>query len=619
MGVSQRVQGLQDRANRLRIHSIRATTAAGSGHPTSCCSAAELMAALFFDVMRLRPGHPPSPGEDRFILSKGHAAPVLYAAWAEAGTLAAEDLLTLRRVDSDLEGHPTPRLAGVEVATGSLGQGLSCGVGMAFAHRMDESPARVFVLLGDGECAEGSVWEAAAVAGHNRLDNLVAVVDVNGLGQTEATMVGHEIKTYARRFEAFGWRALTVDGHDLGAVVRTLRRAARPSGRPTAVIARTVKGQGIPDVAGRADWHGKALPEDLAKEAIRHLEQQLAGGRLPGVRKPKGKPGAPAAAAAAAPPLSSYRAGEEVATRQAYGAALAALGRVNPAVVVSDGEVKNSTYAEKFAAACPDRYVEAFIAEQNMVGMGVGLAASGKIPFVSSFACFLTRAFDQVRMAAISRSNLKLAGSHCGVSIGQDGPSQMGLEDLAMFRAVPGAVVLYPSDAVSAERCVALAAAHPGMVYIRTSRPKTAVLYRPDEPFAIGGLKVVREGPNDRVTVVAAGVTLHEALRAHATLAADGIGIRVIDLYSVAPVDGGALLAAARATGGRVLTVEDHYGAGGLGDAVLDVLGPEGIGVRKLAVREIPRSGSPEELLDANGLSARHIVLAVNELTGRTP
>ncbi len=617
--VEAKLKGLEDMATRLRIHSIRATTAAGSGHPTSCCSAADLMAALFFDVMRFRPDRPAAPENDRFVLSKGHAAPLLYAAWAEAGAFSPDDLTNLRKIDSDLEGHPTPRLPFVDVATGSLGQGLSSGLGMALAARMDGSPRTVFVLLGDGECAEGSVWEAAEIAGYYKVDNLVAIVDVNRFGQSQVTMLEHDLQSYRKRFEAFGWRALLVDGHDMGQVVRALRRAARRPGQPVAVLARTLKGKGIPEVEDRDGWHGKPLKEDMAQRAIAHLEGRLHGvNKLPSVRRPKKTSLAPVAdpLALVPPPPPAYAVGDMVATRMGYGEGLAKLGKQNPAVVALDGDVKNSTFAEKFKGVCPGQYIEGFIAEQNLAGAGAGLAACGKIPFVSSFACFLTRAGDQIRMAGISRSNVKFCGSHVGVSIGEDGPSQMGLEDLAMFRTVPGSVILYPADAVCAERCVELAAGHRGMVYIRTSRPNTPVIYRPDEAFTIGGLKVLRQSEADRATVVAAGVTLHEALKAWEQLNAQGVAVRVIDLYSVKPLDGTGLLAAARATRDRLITVEDHYAEGGIGDAVLEALATEGIRVHKLAVRELPRSGKPAELLDRYGISARYIVTKVLEVAG---
>jgi transketolase len=611
------LNGLRDVATRLRIHSIRATTAAGSGHPTSCCSAAEIVAALFFGVMRFNPKHPAAPDGDRFVLSKGHAAPLLYAAWAEAGAIPLESLVALRRIDSDLEGHPTPRLPFVDVATGSLGQGLSSGLGMALAARMDGSRRTVYVLLGDGECAEGSVWEAAEIAGYYQVDNLVAIVDVNRFGQSQPTMLEHDLEPYAKRFTAFGWRAIPVEGHDVEQVVKVLRRAAHRRGRPTAVLARTLKGKGIPEAEDRDGWHGKPLQQDMAQRTVSRLMGQLHGAKAPRVRRLKVAPDPPPAAAPfLPPPPPSYSPGEMVATRQAYGEGLAKLGKLNPAIVALDGDVKNSTFAERFKTVCPERYVEGFIAEQNLVGVGGGLAACGKIPFVSSFACFLTRAFDHIRMAGISRTNVKFCGSHCGVSIGEDGPSQMGLEDLAMFRAVPGSTVLYPADAVCAERCVELAAAHRGIVYLRTSRPATPVLYGPGESFAIGGLKVLRESEGDRAVVVAAGITVHEALKAWEQLVAQGIAIRVIDCYSVKPMDGAGLLAAARATGGRLIAVEDHYAEGGLGDAVLDAVATEGIRVHKLAVREVPRSGKPAELLDRYGISARHIMNTVLRVTG---
>jgi transketolase len=616
MSTQPSLPGLEDRATRLRIHSIRATTAAGSGHPTSCCSAADLVAALFFDVMRFRPAEPHAPDNDRMILSKGHAAPLLYAAWAEAGALSPDELLTLRRLDSDLEGHPTPRLPFVEAATGSLGQGLSIGVGMALGRKLDDAPGAIFVLLGDGECAEGNVWEAAAIAGYYRLENLIAVVDVNRFGQSQPTMLEHDLRAYQDRFQAFGWRAVLVDGHDMDEVVRVLRRARRPSGVPVAIVARTIKGKGIPGIEDMDGWHGKPLDETAANKAVASLEAQLHNVKLPPVHPPQGPPApaAPRAEAADGFRVSAHDKGTTVATRQAYGEALAKLGKLNPAVVALDGDVKNSTHAELFKKACPERYVEGFIAEQNMVATAVGLAAYGKIPFVSTFACFLTRAFDQIRMAAISRANVKLSGSHCGVSIGEDGPSQMGLEDLAMFRVIPGSVILYPADAVSTERCVELAAGTRGIVYLRTTRPKTPVLYEPDEAFAVGGLKVLRQSAGDRVTVVAAGITLHEALKAYAELSGQGIAIRVIDLYSVKPLDRESLLAAARATGGRLITVEDHYSQGGLGDAVLEAVAGEGIQVHKLAVTELPRSGPSEALLNRYGISAQHIAEKVRKV-----
>ena len=609
------IHSLEDVATHLRIDSIRATTAAGSGHPTSSASAADLVAAIFFDAMRFDPDAPRSPASDRFVLSKGHAAPVLYAAWAEVGVIKRDDLTHLRDIGSDVEGHPTPRLPFVDVATGSLGQGLSAGLGLAIGARLAGTDARVFVLLGDGETAEGSVWEAAALAAHDRVDNLIAIVDVNALGQSGPTMLGHDVAAYQKRFVSFGWRAITIDGHDMRQVVGALRRARRARGAPVAIVARTTKGQGIDEVAGRENWHGKALPADMAERAIRALEQRLHHVPRPPIQRPRGKSRAmtPPAATATVPVLDASAA---AATREAYGDALVRLGATNPRVVALDGDVKNSTYAERFAAAYPERFVEGFIAEQNMVSVATGLAAQGLIPFVSSFACFLSRAADQVRMAGISRSNIKLCGSHAGVSIGEDGPSQMALEDLALFRAIPESVVLYPSDAVSTDACVQLAAAHQGIAYLRTTRMKTDAVYAADEPFAIGGLKVVRESAGDRLTLVAAGITLHEALAAHDELASGGIAVRIIDCYSVKPIDAGALLAAARATGGRLLTIEDHYAEGGLGAAVLEAVGDAGVVVHRLAVREIPRSGAPKKLLERYGIGRGAIVTKVRELLG---
>jgi transketolase len=604
------IQALEDIATRLRIESVRATTAAGSGHPTSAASAAELVAALFFAVMRLDPEHPRSPAGDRFVLSKGHAAPLLYAAWAELGGVPREALTSLRSLDSDLEGHPTPRLPFVDVATGSLGQGLGVGVGLAMGARWLGSDARVFVLLGDGETAEGSVWEAAQMAGHERLANLVAIVDVNGLGQSGPTMLDHDLRAYQRRFAAFGWRTVTVDGHDLHQIVPALRSARQNRRVPTAIVARTLKGQGLGDVAGREGWHGRPLPPDAAEKVVAALQAGLHHVPPPPVQRPRTRLRPQPDPQPLAPPRE-YR---EAATREAYGEALVRLGGADPRVVALDGDVKNSTYAERFREAYPDRFVEAYIAEQNMVGTAAGLAAQGWIPFASSFACFLTRAADQLRMAAISRSNVKLCGSHAGVSIGEDGPSQMGLEDLALFRALPDSVVLYPADGTATDACVLLAGRHTGVIYLRTTRMKTPAIYGPDEAFAIGGLKVIRSSERDTLTIVAAGVTLHEALAAHAELAGAGIAVRVVDLYCVKPVDAAALRAAAQATSHRLLVVEDHYAEGGLGDAVREAVSPAGVQVHHLAVRDVPHSGPPRALLERYGIGRGAIVTAVRGL-----
>ena len=616
MDRAQLIPALKNVATRLRIDSIRSTSEAASGHPTSCCSMADLMAALFFAEMRFDPRDPHNPDADRFVLSKGHAAPILYAAWAEAGAFDRRELLKLRRIDSNLEGHPTPRLPFVDVATGSLGQGICAAVGTALNARRIGSSYRTYVLLGDGESAEGSVWEAADAAATAGLDNLCGMTDVNALGQSRPTMWTHDMAQFENRWRAFGWHAVVVDGHDVAAILDAFDSARRTSGRPTMILARTIKGKGVSFVEGRDGWHGKPFKKgEEMDRAIAELEKQFVPvpDRVPSlasqIEKPKAIAREEVAPGPPAPP--SYKIGDPVATREAFGAALVKLGEVDSRIVALDADVKNSTFSDKFEKKFPDRFFEAFIAEQVMVGAAMGLAARGAIPFAATFACFLARAADFARMAAIGSNNIKLVGSHAGVSIGEDGPSQMALEDLAIFRAQPNCTVLYPSDAVSTERLLALMAHRPGLAYMRTSRPKTPVIYSNDETFAIGGLKVLRESGNDAATVIGAGVTVFEALKAYDELKAAGIAIRVIDLYSVAPIDRDSLVAAGRATSGHLLTVEDHYAAGGIGDAVAAAVADAGMVVHRLAVREIPRSGKPEELLDRFGISARHIVSAV--------
>jgi transketolase len=612
------IPALRNVATRLRIDSVRSTSEAGTGHPTTCCSAADLLAVLFFAEMRFDPKDPHNPESDRFVLSKGHAAPILYSCWAEAGAFDRADLLNLRKIDSDLEGHPTPRLPFVDVATGSLGQGACAAIGSALNARRIRSDYRTYVLLGDGESAEGSVWEAADVAAMDGLDNLCGITDVNALGQSRPTMWQHDMEAVARRWRAFGWHAIVIDGHDLDAILDAFAEARRTRGQPTMILARTIKGKGVSFVEGKEGWHGRAFKKgEELDNALAELERQFvpapAGVNLPAqIPKPASRPRAVDAPRPVAPP--AYKPGEEIATREAYGVALAKLGEADPRVVALDADVKNSTFSDKFEKSFPERFYQNFIAEQVMIGAAMGLAARGAIPFPSTFACFLTRAADFIRMAAISNVGIKMAGSHAGVSIGEDGPSQMALEDLAMCRAEPNITVLYPCDGVSAERLVALAAYHPGAVYIRTSRPKTPVIYGNDEPFVVGGLKVLRQSAADRVTIVGAGVTVFEALKAHDELKAAGTAVRVIDLYSVQPVDRDGLIAAGRATGGRFITVEDHYAAGGIGDAVAEAVAPAGFAVTRLAVREIPRSGKPDELLDRYGISSRHIVDAVRRL-----
>jgi transketolase len=614
MSVQQSVSlaALHNIATRLRIDSVRSTSAAGSGHPSSCCSAAELVAALFFAEMRYDRHHPEHPDNDRFVLSKGHSAPLLYAAWAEAGIIGRDELLTLRRIDSDLEGHPTPRLPWVDVATGSLGQGLCAGVGIALNARRITSEYRTYVLLGDGETAEGSVWEAANVASHAALDSLCGITDINALGQSRATQWGHDIDAYTARWRAASWHVVVIDGHDLAQVLAALDEARNTRGRPTMILAKTIKGKGVSVMEGKPGWHGKALKSgpELDK-ALAELEAQLVK-----EDEPLPSPSPPRAVSRPASqrgslPAPSYAKGDSVATREAFGTAIVRLGAVDDRIVALDGDVGNSTFSEKFEQQFPDRFYECYIAEQVMIGAAMGLAARGAIPFPSTFAAFLSRAADFIRMAAISNVNIKMAGSHAGVSIGEDGPSQMALEDLAMMRAQPNIAVLYPCDAVSTDRLVVAMADHHGPAYMRTSRPKTPVIYGVDESFPIGGSKVLRQSASDAATVVAAGVTVFEALTAHDELARQGVHIRVVDLYSVQPIDRATLVMCARETKGRVITVEDHYAAGGIGDAVAAAIAADGFTVQRLAVAEIPRSGTPEQLLDRYGISSRHIVAAV--------
>ena len=610
-----RVSALKNVATRLRIDSVRSTSEAGSGHPTTCLSAAEIVAALFFAEMRYDPRDPQHPDSDRFVLSKGHAAPILYAAWAEAGLMPREALLALRRFDSDLEGHPTPRLPFVDVATGSLGQGLCAGVGIALNARRIGSDYRTYVLLGDAELAEGSVWEAGNAAAFHQLDSLCGIVDVNALGQSGPTPWEHDMDALAARWRAFGWHARVVNGHDLPEILDALDEARRTRGRPTMILAKTIKGKGVSIFGGKGGWHGKPLKkgEDLEK-ALAELQQQLVPEDEPArpPEPPRRVQRPPAKAGAIGTP--AYAIGDTVATREAYGTALAKLGAADPRIVALDADVKNSTFSDKFEQQHPDRFFQMFIAEQVMLGAAMGLASRGAIPFPSTFAAFLTRAYDFIRMAAISQLNVKMAGSHAGVSIGEDGPSQMALEDLAMMRAQPNIVVLYPCDGVSTERLIERMAYHTGPVYMRTSRPKTPVIYGPDETFEIGGLKVLRESGSDVATVIGGGITVFEALEAYDELKKAGVHIRVVDLYSLQPIDRASLVRCARDTQGRLITVEDHYAGGGIGDAVAAAVADEGFTVRRLAVREIPRSGPPDRLVDHYGISARHIVAAVRAL-----
>jgi transketolase len=598
-------------AQQLRVDSIRCSTAAGSGHPTSSMSAADVMAVLLARHLRYDWEHPENPASDHLIFSKGHASPLLYSMFKAAGVVSDDELVhQYRQFGSRLAGHPTPVLPWVDVATGSLGQGLPDGVGVALAGKfLDELPYRVWVLCGDSEMAEGSMWEALDKAAYYRLDNLVAIIDVNRLGQRGPTELGWNTDAYAARAEAFGARAIVIDGHDLGEIDKALSEASG-SGRPTVIIARTIKGRGFSEIEDREGWHGTALPPEMAERAI----VELGGERSIVVTGPQPEAGAPKVRDIGEVTLPQYDLGTKVATRKAFGEALAAIG-ARPEVIVLDGEVGNSTHTEDFAKVHPERYFEMFIAEQQLVAAAVGLSVRGYVPFAATFAAFFTRAYDFIRMAAISQADIRLSGSHAGVEIGADGPSQMALEDLAMMRAVHGSTVLYPSDGTSAARLVQEMSDTDGIVYMRTTRGAYPVLYGPDEEFPVGGSKLVSSSPDDQVTLIGAGVTLHQCLAAADELAADGISARVLDLYSVKPIDTQALLDAVDATGGRLVVAEDHYPAGGLGSAVLDALNEAGrpVQVSHLAVRDLPSSGTPAELLDAAGISATHIAQAARD------
>ncbi|XP_073229015.1 transketolase-like protein 2 [Porites lutea] len=613
------LQALQDIATKLRIHSIESTNAAGSGHPTSCCSIAEILSVLFFHTMRYKVSEPRDLSSDRFVLSKGHAAPILYAAWAEAGLFPVSELAKLRSIDSDLEGHPTPRLSFIDFATGSLGQGLSCACGMAYIGKyFDKASYRVFCLVGDAESSEGSIWEAMNFASYYKLDNLCAIFDVNRLGQSDPTMFEHDFDAYKRRTEAFGWNSLVIDGHDVEAVCKAFYEAKTTKNRPTAILAKTFKGRGVPGVENLDNFHGKALG-DKGRAAVEILKKTIT------FNGPNSLGPQPVIddnvttidlsdVKLSSPP--SYTVGEKVAVRQAYAKALIKLGNTCDRVIALDGDMKNSTFSLEYRKAFPERHIECFVAEQNMVGVALGCAARGRaITFSSTFAAFFTRTFDQLRMAAVSQSSANFCGSHPGVSIGVDGPSQMALEDIAMFRSIPNCVVFYPSDAVSGERAVELAANYKYMTFIRSTRGPTPVIYNNDEVFEIGKAKIVRETAKDSVLVVGAGATLDEALKAADELAKENINIRILDPFTIKPIDKEAIVQNAKAVGGKILTVEDHYLEGGIGEAVLAAVAEEsGVTVRILAVKEIPRSGPGDALLDLFGISANHIVKAVKNI-----
>ncbi|KAK9498139.1 hypothetical protein O3M35_004017 [Rhynocoris fuscipes] len=608
------VKELQNLAHKLRIHSIESTNASKSGHPTSCASIAEIMSVLFFHEMHYSLSKPIHESSDRFVLSKGHAAPILYAAWAEAGLFPTSDLLNLRKIDSDLEGHPTPRLSFIDVGTGSLGQGLSVGCGMAYVGKyFDKASYRVYVLVGDGESAEGSIWEALNFASYYQLDNLVVIFDVNRLGQSDPTSLGHDMEKYKNRLDAFGANALVIDGHDINEIIKAFDTAKKTKGKPTAIVAKTYKGKCFVGIEDQVNWHGKPLG-DKAPEVIKHLNSLMV---------PCDIKFTPASITLDAPNVDisniklsappSYGKTDQIATRFAYGTALSKIAANNSRVIALDGDTKNSTYSEKIKTVNKSQYIECFIAEQNLVGVAMGATCRNRtVAFVSTFATFFTRAFDQIRMGAISQSNVNFVGSHCGVSIGEDGPSQMGLEDLALFRTIPGSTVFYPSDAVSCERAVELAANTKGICYIRTSRPNTAIIYENNHVFKIGQAEVILSSASDKVLIIGAGVTLHEAIKAASTLGKSGISCRIMDLFTIKPLDAASIIKNANECQNKIIVVEDHYYEGGIGEAVNSVVAPLGtIKVKHLAVGEVPRSGPPTVLLNKYGISSENIVEAV--------
>jgi len=615
---------LQHAALHVRIDALRATTESASGHPTSCLSAADLIATLFFKFLKFDYKNPGNQLNDRFILSKGHAIPVVYAAWKNLGIISDEQLLSLRKIDSPFEGHPTPRFPLNEAATGSLGQGLSVGLGMALHAKMDVLDYTTYVMMGDGELAEGSIWEAAELAAHYKANNLIGIVDCNRLGQSGPTLHQHDVERYAKKFESFGWHALCIDGHDINQIITAITTAQQRTDKPAVIIAKTYKGYGIEHISNHEGWHGKPLKKDELDAAINELKKRFDDVPCNASVNPVIIPPAPARTVippqqppitlnlATDPQAQHFDQGKKVSTRKAYGYALAALGRVCNDVVVVDADVKNSTFSELFEKEFSDRFIQCFIAEQNMIGVSSGLISRHKIACTSTFGAFFSRAFDQIRMAGIGRIPLRLCGSHCGVSIGQDGPSQMALEDIAMISTIPQSIILYPSDGVSSYKLTELAANyHTGISYLRTTRGDTPIIYAKDEPFALGGCKVLRQSTQDQACLVAAGITVHEALKAHDTLKQKGISVAVIDLYSVKPLDAKTLIDVAKKAGNHLITIEDHYLHGGIGHLVAAAVINHGVSVEMLAVTDISRSGAPDELLHLAGIDAESIVRKV--------
>lgn len=607
------MEELREKSQLLRKLILVSTTEAGSGHPTSSMSSADLGTVFFDKYFRYDLSNPLNPDNDRFILSKGHASPLFYALFALAGAHPLDELRTLRKFGSRLEGHPSMYYPFTDAATGSLGQGLSIGAGLAYLSANEKRDFKTSVFLGDGELAEGQVWEACNFASYYKLDNLIAVADINRLGQSQETMFGKDAEKYAERFQAFGFEIAIIDGHDFNQIDKAFSKAFNnSSGKPFAIIAKTKKGKGVSFIEDKDGWHGKALSKDDLEKALKELGEVDETLRFD-LKKPVTSPPVKFSKSKSLP--LNFKLGEEVATREVYGKMLAGLAKENPDIYALDGDVKNSTFSMDFLASVPERFVECFIAEQNMVGVAVGLQRLGKSPFVSTFAAFLTRAFDQIRMAGISHANIKFVGSHAGVSIGEDGPSQMGLEDIAMFATIPESIILHPSDALSTAKLLPLLASHRGISYLRTLRSKTPVIYSGDEDFVIGGAKVVKKSKSDLLTIVASGITVHEALKAYGELKKAGISVRIIDCYSIKPIDRKTLLKSLNETKHRILiTVEDHFEHGGLGDAVLSALSEDAVKVHKLAVTRIERSGKPDELLSDAGISASSIIDKIKSL-----
>lgn len=618
------IECLEHHAYNMRVNSLKSTTVAGSGHPTSALSAADLVSVLFFYAMKYNPEDPYDPDNDRFILSKGHAAPVLYAAWHEVGVITEQELLTLRQFNSVLEGHPTPRFAYNDAATGSLGIGLSIGLGMALSTRLSKHNFYTYVLLGDSEMSEGSVWEAIEIAAFYKVNNLIAIVDLNGLGQSTETMDDRDAHKHAAKWAAFGWHTIIINGHDIKAITDALDKAKQTKDKPTVIVAKTHKGYGLKNIEDKQGYHGKAFSSEQLPELLNELEKRFS--KVAHIKcgkhkilecrfkKPEVKPVEMA--------KPEYNFGDKIATRKAYGQALAALADVSNSIVSLDAEVKNSTYAEIFEKKEPSHFIQCFIAEQNMIGMAVGLALRGYVTFSSTFGSFITRAHDQIRMAAIGQVALKIAGSHCGVSVGEDGPSQMALEDIAQMRALPESIVLYPCDAVSTHALVnSMANYNNGISYLRLTRGQTPVIYSNSEEFTIGGCKVLKQSDNDQACVIAAGITVFESLKAYEELKLENIFVSIIDLYSVKPLDSKTLISQAYKANKRIVTVEDHYIQGGLGEAVCyalkDNLKDDCIAIEVLAVRQLSRSGKPEELLAYHKIDAAAIIDSVHRITGK--